>query len=158
MLVNSLHLVVKNRGAGDPHPNPAAFPASLALPSEINVPWDVCHVLVPSRHLVTVSDSSCSNSFTNQQRLPCSRTPQGKIRLSAATQAPSRPARSQAALTPRLHRLRRRKAAAPPRAIYNPPVSRHLPRPPQDRRWDWLPSGRDGTGAMPRWHTLTRFA
>lgn len=96
MLVNSVHLVVKNKGAGDPQPNPAAFPASLALSSEVNVPWDVCHVLVPSRHLVTASDSSCSNSFTNQQRLPCSRMPQGRIRLSAAGQAPSQ---SQTALT-----------------------------------------------------------
>lgn len=104
--------------------------------------------------LPTVSDSSCSNSFTNQQRLPCSRMPQGKTRLSAAPQP-------RASLTPRPHRLGRREAAAPRRAIYNPRVSRHLPRPLQDRDWEWLPRvtvGREPCPAPGRWHTPTGFA
>lgn len=94
MLVYSLHLVVKNRGAEDPHPNPAAFPASPACHQKLTSPGMSATSSFPLgilRLLPTAFDSSCSNSFTNQQRLPCSRMPQGKIRLSAATQPPAYP-------------------------------------------------------------------
>lgn len=51
--------------------------------------------------------------------------------------------------------------AAPRGAIYNTHESRHLPRPLQDRYWDWLPGvtmGQEPCPAPGRWHTLTRFA
>lgn len=110
--------------------------------------------------LPTASDSICSNSFTNQQRLPCSRMPQGKILPSAAS--PSLlPAPVSAPLPPRTHRLWSRAGQlllghlqpawepAPPRAL-------------RARGRDclpWVTVGPEPGPALPgRWHTLTRCA
>lgn len=83
MLVYSLHLVVKNRGAGDP--NPAAFPASPACHQKLMSPgMSVTSPFPPGILLLPLTAAAQIHSQTSSACPPSSRVPQGKIRVSAA--------------------------------------------------------------------------
>lgn len=140
MLFYSLRSVFKNRGVGDPSPRPCRFPCRSTSPSEMNVPWDVPHVLVPSGHFAIAPHCLCQRllKFIHKPAAsPRSRMPQREKPSWGCCHPTScllRYRDHRASLTPRTHRLRRETPhrqrrwaehrSGPRRTIYNPSTSR----------------------------------